>query len=118
MSIFTMGPSITPAEPAETGTAADTDREIARAVRTALQGTVTVPYERIQVTVADRWVTLKGVVDHWSQREAIERVVRRLAGVRGCHSAITVRGRRAGGTRDRRSAPRRWRNKQPLAMSS
>lgn len=111
-----MGPSITTAEP-EAGTAADTDRKLARAVRAALQGTTSVPHERIDVTVADRWVTLKGTVDRWSQREASERVVRRLAGVRGCLSAITVRGGQARKTRDRPSAPHRWRNRQPLPTS-
>ncbi len=109
-----MGSSITRREPAEIGTTVDADREIARAVSTALQSIATVPHERIQVSVADRWVTLKGTVDRWSQREAVERAVRRLAGVRGCLSAITVRGGQARGTRDRRSAPRRWRNKQTL----
>jgi osmotically-inducible protein OsmY len=105
---------LTAGESAETGTAAEADREIIRAVRAALQGIATVPHERIQVSVADRWVTLTGTVDRWSQQEAVERAVRRVARVRGCLSAITVRGGRARGTRDRRSAPRRWRNKQPL----
>jgi osmotically-inducible protein OsmY len=108
------GSSITSGEPAEAGTGADVDREIARAVGAALQSIATVPRERIQVSVADRWVTLKGTVDRWSQREAVERAVRRLAGVRGCLSTIVVRGGEGRETRDRRSAPRRWRNKQTL----
>lgn len=103
------------AQQVEEGTSGDADRALAHAVRTALRGTATVPHERLWVTVTDRWVTLKGTVDRWSQREAAERVVRRLAGVRGCLSAITVRGARLPRTRDKQSAPRRWHNKQSVS---
>lgn len=96
-------------------TAPETDREIAREVGGALRELVSVPHERIRVSVSDRWVTLTGTVDRWSQREAIERAVRRLADVRGCLSAITVRGGRE--KRDRRSAPHRWRNRPTLPAS-
>lgn len=107
--------SITRAQPAEAGTATEADRQIARAVHSALEQTATVPHERIRIAVADRWVTLTGSVDLWSQREAVERIVRRIGGVRGYLSTIMVRGRRAPGARDKHSAPRRWRNKQGLA---
>lgn len=111
-----MHPLIARAQPAEAGTAAEADRQIAQAVRSALEQTATIPHERIRIAVADRWVTLTGTVDLWSQREAVERVVRRISGVRGCLSTIMVRGRRASGARDRRSAPRRWRNRQSLPI--
>ncbi len=98
-------------------TAPETDRAIAREVGGALRRLASVPHERIQVSVSDRWVTLTGTVDRWSQREAVERAVRRLADVRGCLSAITVRGGREREKRDRRSAPRRWRNRPTLPAS-
>lgn len=73
------------------GVGRPTDTELAQAVRTALTLQETVPHQRLRTTVSDGWVTLKGTVEHRSQREAAERAVRGVAGVRGCTSAITVR---------------------------
>ena len=80
---------------------APTDAEVARTVRTALALNKAVPHERIRTRVSGRWVTLEGIVDLWSQREAAERTVRRTAGVRGLSSAIAVRARRSTQKRDR-----------------
>jgi osmotically-inducible protein OsmY len=68
-----------------------TDTELAQAVRTALALQETVPHQRLRTTVSNGWVTLQGTVEHQSQREAAERAVRNVAGVRGCTSAITIR---------------------------
>jgi osmotically-inducible protein OsmY len=73
------------------GSAGRTDTEIAHAVRTALEWDVFVPEKRIQSTVSDGVVTLKGEVDSLRQREDAERAVRNLAGVRGVANLIEVK---------------------------
>jgi osmotically-inducible protein OsmY len=73
------------------GTGGRTDTEIAQAVRNALVWDVFVPDTRIQSTVSDGVVALKGDVDSWIQRDDAERVVRNLAGVRGMRNDIVVK---------------------------
>jgi osmotically-inducible protein OsmY len=67
-----------------------TDTEIAQAVRRALEWDVFVPEEKITSTVTDGWVTLEGTVERWSQRNAAERAVRNLTGVKSVVNKITV----------------------------
>jgi len=69
------------------------DPDIARAAAQALAARVTVPHERIKVTVQKGWVTLEGDVDWQYQKEAAESAVRYLAGVRGVSNLITVKPR-------------------------
>jgi osmotically-inducible protein OsmY len=73
------------------GTGGRTDTEVAQAVRNALVWDVFVPDTRIQSTVSDGVVTLKGDVDSWIQRDDADRVVRNLAGVRGVRNDIVVK---------------------------
>lgn len=73
------------------GTGGRTDTEIAQAVRNALVWDVFVPDTRIQSTVSDGVVTLKGDVDSWIQRDDADRVVRNLTGVRGVRNDIVVK---------------------------
>ncbi|MFY1632037.1 BON domain-containing protein [Solwaraspora sp. WMMB335] len=70
-----------------------TDAEIAGAATRALEWDAFVPIERLEVTVAQGWVTLKGEVEWEFQRRAAERAVRRLSGVRGVTNLIAVRPR-------------------------
>ena len=67
-----------------------TDTEIAQAVRQALEWDVFVPNEKITSTVTDGWVTLEGPVERSTQREAAERAVRNLTGVKMVVNKITV----------------------------
>ncbi len=67
-----------------------TDTEIATAVRNALKWDVFVPDERVQSTVLDGVVTLKGCVETYAQREDAERAVKNLAGVRAVFNEIAV----------------------------
>jgi osmotically-inducible protein OsmY len=67
-----------------------TDTEIAQAVVSALNWNTMVPEDKIAVTVADGWVTLKGQVDWQYQRGATANAVRDLSGVRGVTNLITV----------------------------
>jgi osmotically-inducible protein OsmY len=67
------------------------DTDIARAVLGALEWNITVPHEKIRVKVEDGWVTLEGEVAWHSQRDAAERAVRYLTGVRGVFNLITIK---------------------------
>ncbi|MDG4770815.1 osmotically-inducible protein OsmY [Micromonospora sp. Llam0] len=70
-----------------------TDADVAGAATRALEWDAFVPIERLEVTVAHGWVTLKGEVEWEFQRRAAERAVRRLSGVRGVTNLIAVRPR-------------------------
>jgi|tagenome__1003787_1003787.scaffolds.fasta_scaffold19887430_1 osmotically-inducible protein OsmY len=67
-----------------------TDPEIARAAVNALQWNVLVPQDRIQVVVEDGWITLRGEVDWYYEKEEAERTVRNITGVKGVSNLITV----------------------------
>jgi osmotically-inducible protein OsmY len=66
------------------------DPELARAVVDALRWNALVPDDKIQVVVEDGWVTLKGELDWYYQKEEAERAVRNLTGVKGVSNLITV----------------------------
>jgi osmotically-inducible protein OsmY len=66
------------------------DPDIARAAVSALEWNASVPNDRIRVKVENGWVTLEGDVDFYFQREAAERAVRTLWGVKGVTNLITV----------------------------
>ena len=70
-----------------------TDADIAAAVARALEWDAFIPLDRLDVTVAQGWVTLKGEVEWQYQKEDAERVVRRLTGVKGVTNLITVKPR-------------------------
>lgn len=67
------------------------DPDIAAAAVNALKWDAFVPIEKIKVTVSKGWVTLEGEVDWQYQKVDAERVVSRLAGVKGVTNFITVR---------------------------
>ena len=68
-----------------------TDEDIARAALNALEWDVLVPSDRIKVTVSKGWITLEGSVDWRYQRDAAQRAVRNLIGVRGVSNLIEVK---------------------------
>jgi osmotically-inducible protein OsmY len=67
-----------------------TDQEIARAAVNAFQWNVLVPHDRIKVVVEDGWITLRGEVDWYYQKEEAERTVRTITGIKGVSNLITV----------------------------
>ncbi len=69
------------------------DTDIAAAAVQALDWDPVIPADKIEVTVSRGWVTLKGVVDWQYQKQDAGQLVRRLAGVRGVTSVITVQPR-------------------------
>ena len=68
-----------------------TDPDIARAAVDALKWNISVPQDRIKVKVDSGWVTLEGDVDFYFQKQAAERAVRYLIGVKGVSNLISVR---------------------------
>ena len=68
-----------------------TDTEIAAAALTALKDRITVPRDKIQVSVRNGWVTLDGKVDWQYQRESAYNAVKHLAGVKGVDNEITIK---------------------------
>ena len=70
-----------------------TDTEIAQAAVAALQWHTMVPKDRVTVTVANGWLTLKGTLDWHYQTDAAARAVRDLLGVKGVTNNIVVQPR-------------------------
>ena len=66
------------------------DEDIAEAAVHALEWDGSVPDDRVQVTVHDALIDLDGAVVHRYEREAAERAVRHLVGVRGVNNRIVV----------------------------
>lgn len=67
-----------------------TDAELAEAVRAALEWDSLLPETDIRFTVTNGWVALEGMVNLSRERAGAERLVRRLAGVRGVYNNIVV----------------------------
>jgi len=67
------------------------DPDLAEAVLQALEANVSIPSAGIKVVVHDGWVTLSGQVSFWYQREAAERTVTHLRGVKGLANDITIK---------------------------
>ena len=68
-----------------------TDKDIAAAAVRALEWVAFVPIDKLDVTVSNGWVTIKGEVDWQFQKQDIERVVRRLQGVKGVTNLVTLK---------------------------
>ncbi|MDX2271954.1 MAG: BON domain-containing protein [Cyanobacteriota bacterium] len=70
-----------------------TDADIAAAAIHALEWDVGVSIDDLDVTVSKGWVTLRGVVEWEYQKRDVERVVRRLKGVKGVANLLTIKPR-------------------------
>jgi osmotically-inducible protein OsmY len=75
------------------GSSKRTDEDVAQAAVSALKGSISVPSDKIKVTVSNGWVTLEGEVEWQYQRNAAESAVRYLTGVTGVTNMITVKPR-------------------------
>ena len=69
------------------------DVDIARSAVNALEWNVSVPKDRVKVSVSKGWVSLDGNVEWYYQKRAAEDAVMMLAGVRGVTNNITVTSR-------------------------
>jgi osmotically-inducible protein OsmY len=73
------------------GAMEQSDADIAHAAVNALRWNIQVPDERIKAKVTNGWLTLEGEVDWYFQKEAAERAVRYLTGVKGVKNLIALR---------------------------
>ena len=67
------------------------DLDIARAAQNALEWNAVVPHDRIEVVVENGWIAMEGEVESQYQRDAAERAVRNLFGVKGVSNLIMMR---------------------------
>ena len=67
------------------------DEELAQCILKTLKWDSRVPDERIKFKVSHGWVTLEGTVEYRHQKEAAEKAVRNLTGVRGVTNLIEVK---------------------------
>jgi osmotically-inducible protein OsmY len=67
------------------------DSEIAHAAINALKWDTEVPDELIKMKVENGWITLEGGVDYFYQKNAADRCVRFLTGVKGVTNLMTVK---------------------------
>jgi osmotically-inducible protein OsmY len=70
-----------------------TDPEIARDAVHELESHVSIPADRIKLTVKNGWVTLEGTVDWQYQKSLAESSVKKLKGVLGVSNNIEVKPR-------------------------
>jgi len=75
------------------GSSQRTDADIAAAAVNALKSHISVPADKIKVTVSNGWVKLEGEVEWHYQRISAENAVRYLQGVKGVSNLITVKPR-------------------------
>jgi osmotically-inducible protein OsmY len=75
------------------GSSERTDTDIAEAAVKALKNNLSVPDDKIKVTVREGWITLEGEVEWQHQKTAAESSVRYLVGVKGVSNLITVKPR-------------------------
>jgi osmotically-inducible protein OsmY len=68
-----------------------TDEDIARSVANALAWNTSIPPDRVKAQVSHGWVTLEGTVEWYYQKEAAERAVRPVRGVKGITNSIMVK---------------------------
>lgn len=66
------------------------DADIAQAAVNALDWNSAVPPGHIKVLVEHGWVTLKGAVEYYFQKQAAETAVRPLKGVKGVSNSIAI----------------------------
>jgi len=67
------------------------NEEIARTVVNALASNTAIPLDRVKAQVSHGWVTLEGTVEWYYQKDAAERAVRYLRGVKGVTNTIVVK---------------------------
>jgi osmotically-inducible protein OsmY len=75
------------------GVAERSDTDIAQSVLSGLRFNVSIPYERIQVTVEHGWVTLDGEVEWQFQKSTAENAIKYTMGVKGITNRISVKPR-------------------------
>ena len=68
-----------------------TDPEIARDAIQQLERHISIPYDKIKVSVKNGWVTLEGTVDRELQKKLAHSAVKKLKGVTGITNNISIK---------------------------
>lgn len=66
------------------------DNDLANEVLNAYKWNWEIPNDKVKVKVENGWITLEGGVEWNYQKEAAERLVKKLAGVKGVSNLITI----------------------------
>ena len=69
------------------------DPGIAQSILSALRFNISIPYDKIQVTVENGWVTLDGEVEWQFQKTTAENAIKYTMGVKGVTNRITLKPR-------------------------
>jgi osmotically-inducible protein OsmY len=67
------------------------DGDIAAAAASQIEWATTIPEETVKITVREGFVTLDGTVEWWYQKDAAERAVQTLFGVKGVSNLIEIK---------------------------
>lgn len=67
------------------------DTDLAQQVANTLEWDIEVPFDKVKARVENGWVTLEGAVDWQFQRNAAERAVRYLTGVKGVANLVQLK---------------------------
>src|SRR5258708_2494731 len=73
------------------GSAERTDTDLAVAVLNSLKWDAGIPAGKLDITVSQGWVTLKGEVEYAFQKMDAERAIRHIAGIKGVSNLIVVK---------------------------
>ncbi|GLU57271.1 BON domain-containing protein [Dyadobacter frigoris] len=66
------------------------DNDLANEVLNAYKWNWEIPNDKVKVKVENGWITLEGAVEWNYQREAAERLIKKLAGIKGISNLITI----------------------------
>jgi osmotically-inducible protein OsmY len=67
------------------------DGDIAAAAASQIEWAASIPKETVKIMVREGFITLNGTVEWWFQKEAAERVVQSLFGVKGVSNLIIIK---------------------------
>ena len=73
------------------GVSENTDTDLAQRAREVLLWDGEVPANNVKIMVSNGWITLEGEVEHAYQKEATEREISHLAGIKGVSNRIVVK---------------------------
>lgn len=66
------------------------DNDLANEVLNAYKWNWEIPNDKVKVKVENSWITLEGAVEWNYQREAAERLIKKLAGIKGVSNLINI----------------------------
>lgn len=68
-----------------------TDAELAAEIANVFAWHSTIPLHRLKITVHEAWATIEGLVDDWTEKEAIEQALAKMNGLNGVNNEVLIR---------------------------